>query len=206
MIGKPRTFLAALVLTAAPTLPLPAAAGDTYTVDKVHSEVLFTIKHLMSRVTGKFQDFSASIQIDRAKPENSSVEVTIKTASINTSETKRDDHLRSPDFFDAAKYPEITFKSSKIAAKSKDAFEVAGTLTIRGVSKPVTLPVTFLGDLKDPWGNERSGFEVTTTLNRKDYGILWNKALDQGGFVLGDEVKVTINLEAVKQKQAADAK
>jgi polyisoprenoid-binding protein YceI len=206
MIGKPRTFLAALLVAAAPALAVPTAAADTYGIDKAHSQVLFTVKHLVSKVTGRFQDFDGKIVIDRAKPEASTAEFTIKTTSVNTNEAKRDDHLRSPDFFDAAKNPEITFKSTKVTPKSKDSFDVAGDLSIRGVSKPVVLAVSFLGDVKDPWGNERAGFEVTTTLNRKDYGIVWNKALDQGGFVLGDDVAVAINLETVKQKQAAAAK
>lgn len=206
MIRIPKTFLAALTIAAAPALTVPALAADTYGVDKVHSDVLFTVKHLVSKVTGRFQDFDAKIVIDRAKPEASSAEFTIKATSVNTGEARRDDHLRSPDFFDVAKNPEITFKSTKVTSKSKDAFEVAGDLTIRGVAKPVVLAVNFLGDVKDPMGNEKAGFEVTTTINRKDFGIVWNRALDQGGFVLGDEVKVTINLEAVKQKQAAAAK
>jgi polyisoprenoid-binding protein YceI len=206
MIRTSKTFRAALFVAAAPALTVPAAAADTYGIDKAHSEVVFSIKHLVSKVSGKFQDFEGKIAIDRAKPEASTAEFTIKATSINTGETRRDDHLRSPDFFDVAKNPEITFKSSKVTAKSKDAFEVAGELTMRGVTKPVVLAVSFLGDIKDPMGNEKAGFEVTTTLNRKDFGIVWNRALDQGGFVLGDDVKVTINLQAVKPKQAAAAK
>jgi len=191
-------LLAALVLAATPAL-----AGESYAVDKTHSDALFTIRHLMSKVTGKFTDVEGAIQIDRARPESSSVEFKIKTASIDTANKRRDDHLRSPDFFDAASHPEIVFKSTKVKATGKDAFEVAGTLTIRGVSKEVTLPVAFLGEAKDPWGNDRIGFEVQTTLNRKDYDIVWNQTLDAGGYVLGDEVKVTVNLEAIKKKEAA---
>jgi polyisoprenoid-binding protein YceI len=205
MIRQSRTFLAAALFAAAPALALPAAAAETYAVDKTHSEVLFSVKHLVSKVSGQFQDFGGTIVIDRAKPEASSAEFAIKSTSISTKEERRDNHLRSPDFFDVAKFPEITFKSTKVTPKGNDAFEVTGDLTMHGVTKPVVLAVAFLGDIKDQMGNEKAGFEATTTLNRKDFGIVWNKALDQGGYLLGDDVKVTINLEAAKPKQAAAA-
>lgn len=192
------SFVAALALAASPVF-----AVDVYNVDKSHSNAQFTIRHLMSKVTGKFNDVEGIVQIDRAKPEASSVEFKIKTASINTGEAKRDEHLRSPDFFDAAQFPEITFKSSKVKATGKDTYQVTGTLTMRGVSKEATLPVTVLGEMKDPWGNDRAGFEVLTSLNRKDYNIIWNKTLDAGGYMLGDDVAVAITLEAVKKKDAA---
>jgi polyisoprenoid-binding protein YceI len=188
-------FLAVAALAA-----VPALAADTYNVDKGHSEAMFTIKHLMSRVTGRFNDFSGTISLDPANPAQSAVEFTIGAASINTDNADRDKHLKSPDFFDVEKNPAITFKSSKITAAGKDKYTVDGTLTLRGVSKPVSLPVEFLGFGKDPWGNEKAGFAIETTLNRKDYGIVWNKALDQGGYVLGDDVKVVINLETAKKK------
>jgi polyisoprenoid-binding protein YceI len=142
---------------------------------------------------------------DAAKPENSSVEFTIKTASIDTNNEGRDKHLRSADFFDAEKFPEITFKSTKVVAKGKDKFDVTGPLTMHGVTKEVTLPVTFLGSQKDPQGNDKAGFEVAATLNRKDFGIVYNRALDAGGFVLGDEVWISINLETAKKKPEAAA-
>jgi polyisoprenoid-binding protein YceI len=205
MIRQSKTYLAAALFAVAPALTLPAAAADTYAVDKTHSEVLFSVKHLVSRVSGGFNDFEGKILIDRAKPEASSAEFTIKATSISTKEARRDDHLRSPDFFDVAKFPEITFKSTKVTPKGKDAFEVAGDLTMHGVTKPVVMAVGFLGDIKDQMGNEKAGFEATTTLNRKDFGIVWNKALDQGGYVLGDDVKVTVNLEAAKPKPPAPA-
>ena len=195
---KAKPLLAALILAAA-----PAFAAETYTVDKVHSNAQFTIRHLMSKVTGKFTDVEGAIQVDRAKPEASAVEFKIKTASIDTANKQRDDHLRSPDFFDAANNPEITFKSTKMKATGKDSYQVSGTLTIRGVAKEITVPVTLLGEMKDPWGNERVGFEVQTTLNRKDYNILWNKTLDAGGYLLGDDVAVNLTLEAVKKKEEA---
>jgi polyisoprenoid-binding protein YceI len=194
-------MLAAVLATASPIL-----AADTYQFDKSHTTVGFQVRHLVTNVGGRFQDFSGTIKVDRAKPENSSVEFTIQTASIDTNESKRDEHLKSPDFFDVAKQPTITFKSTSVKPTGKDAYEVAGNLTLRGVTKRITLPVTFLGEGKDPWGNEKMGFEIATTLDRKDYGMSWNKALDQGGVLVGDEVKVQISVEANKVKQAADAK
>jgi len=193
--------LAAAVVAASPTL-----AADTYQFDKSHTTVGFQIRHVVTNVGGKFQDFSGSIKVDRVKPENSSVEFTIQAASINTNEPKRDEHLKSPDFFDVTNQPTITFKSTSVKPTGKDTYEVAGNLTMHGVTKPVTLPITFLGEGRDPWGNEKMGFELQTTLNRKDYGVIWNKALDQGGLLLGDEVKVQISVEANKVKQTADAR
>jgi polyisoprenoid-binding protein YceI len=184
----------------------PALAADTYQFDKAHTTVGFQVRHIVTNVGGKFQDFSGTIRVDRARPESSSVEFTIQAASINTNEPKRDEHLKSPDFFDVANQPTITFKSTSVKATGKDAYEVTGNLTMRGVTKQITLPVTFLGEAKDPWGNEKMGFETATTLNRKDYGINWNKALDQGGFLVGDDVKVEISVEANKVKPGTDTK
>jgi len=176
-------------------------AAEPFAVDKVHSEAAFQVRHMMSKVSGKFDDFSGKINVDRAKPSASSVEFTIKAASINTGNADRDKDLRSANFFDVEKFPEITFKSSTIVpSKKKDVYEVTGDLTIHGVTKHVTLPVEFNGFGKDPWGGERAGFSLTTTINRKDYGINWNKALDNGGVLLGDEVTININIEAVKAK------
>ena len=191
-------ILSLLLVAAAAAAPLFAA--DTYTVDKSHSDVGFQIRHFASKVRGAFADFDGVIQADTAKPEVSSVVFTIKTASIDTNHPDRDKHLRSADFFDADKDPEITFKSSKITPAGKDKYNVAGTLTIHGVSKEVTLPVTFLGFAKDPGGNQRASFETTIKLNRKEFGISWNKALDAGGFMLSDDVDATINLETVLKK------
>jgi polyisoprenoid-binding protein YceI len=199
--------IALLAVTALPGVAaVPATATGTWTIDKVHSEASFQVRHFVSKVRGRFADFSGTIRIDAAKPEASSVEFTIKVASVDTNEPKRDAHLKSPDFFDAAKYPEIRFVSKKVAPVSESKYNVTGDLTMRGVTKEITLPVTFDGIARDPWGNERAGFETGITLNRKEYGINWNKALDQGGFMLGDDVTVSINIEAVKEKAAAQAK
>ena len=192
-----------LTLFAAPLFAQPAAPAsttETWTVDKTHSTATFKIRHLVANVSGNFRDFNADINIDRAKPENSSVDFTIQATSIDTDSTNRDEHLRSPDFFDVAKFPTITFKSTSVKAKSKSEFDVTGDLTMHGVTKRITLPVSFLGFGKDGRGNDKGGFEIETTLNRKDYGIVWNRDIDEGGVLLGDDVKVSISLEVGKKK------
>ena len=190
-----------ILATAAFLLAATSLFADTFVVDKAHSEATFQVRHMMSKVSGKFDDFSGKINIDRAKPAASSVEFNIKTASVDTGNSDRDKHLQTADFFDAAKNPEITFKSTSIApSKTKDVYNVTGDLTMRGVTKSVTIPVEFNGFGKDPWGNERAGFSLTTIVNRKDFGINWNKALDNGGFLLSDDVTINVNLEAQKSK------
>jgi polyisoprenoid-binding protein YceI len=182
----------------------PALAAETYTIDKAHSEASFQVRHLgISNVRGRFADFDGAISIDRAKPESSSVEFTIKAASIDTGSPDRDKHLRTADFFDVEKFPTITFKSTKVVPKGGSNYDVTGTLTMHGVSKEVTIPVVHLGFVKDPWGNDKAGFELNTTLNRKDFGLTWNKALETGGLLVGEEVKVSINLETALKKEAA---
>ena len=193
--------IAALALSALAALPVHAA--EVYTIDAGHSDVSFQVRHLVTQVRGKFSDYQGTIQLDPAKLENSKVEFQIKAASIDTALPDRDKHLRSEDFFFVEKYPEITFKSQQIKATGKDTYDVTGALTMRGVTKTVTLPVTFLGKVRDPWGNDKAGFATETTINRKDYGIVWNAALDNGGVVLGDEVRIAINLETQLQKDAA---
>ena len=195
--------LAALFVAALAATPLFAA--DTYTIDKNHSDVTFQVRHFVSKVRGDFTDFDGTIQIDQAKPEASSVVFAIRAASINTNNEDRNKHLNSPDFFDTAKFPEISFKSTKIAPAGKDKYNVTGNFTMRGVMKEITLPVTFTGTARDPRGGERAGFELATILNRKDYGINWNKALDNGGLMLSDDVAVTISLETVKKSPADPA-
>jgi polyisoprenoid-binding protein YceI len=203
-----RKFLTAAALTAlsAGAAVLPVQAADIYNVDPGHSAVSFQVRHLVTQVSGKFNDYKGTIQLDPAKMENSAVEIAIKTTSIDTGVPDRDKHLRSADFFDVEKFPEITFKSKSIKATGKDQYAVTGTFTMHGVSKELTLPVTFNGTAKDPWGGQRAGFSAETTVNRKDYGIVWNKALDNGGALLGDDVKIAVNLEAAKAKEPAPAK
>lgn len=175
-------------------------AVRTLGIDKAHSEALFQVRHLVTKVRGRFADIDGTIRLDEAHPEQSSVTFTMKTASVDTNEPDRDKHLRSEDFFHAEKFPSITFASASIARVGDNQFNVIGDLTIRGVAKRITLPVTFLGAVKDPWGNTKWGFEAETTLNRKDFGLIWNAALEMGGFLLGDEVKVTLEIQAAAKQ------
>jgi polyisoprenoid-binding protein YceI len=198
MVGRQRV-LSLLVSALGVAAILPAA--ETYVIDKNHSDASFQIRHFASKVRGRFADFGGTIQADPAKPEASSVEFTIKTASIDTNQPDRDKDLRSANFFDAEKFPEITFKSTKVTPAGKDKYDVTGTLTMHGVSKEITLPVTLLGMMKDPRGNEIASFELETKLNRKDFGINWNKTLDNGGLMLSDDVVVQISLETKKKKE-----
>jgi polyisoprenoid-binding protein YceI len=188
------------VLAASLALATPVLAAETYSFDKAHTNVGFQVRHLYTNVSGKFTDFAGTIQVDRAKPEGSTVEFTIQATSIDTSEQRRDQHLRSADFFDVANHPTITFKSTSIKANGKDSWVVTGDFTMHGVTKSVVLPVTLLGEGKDPMGNEKMGLETGLTLNRKDYGLDWNRALETGGVLVGDEVKVQIAIEANKAK------
>jgi polyisoprenoid-binding protein YceI len=201
-----RRLLAATALLAAIAIPAAPARADVYAVDPGHSEVSFQIRHLVSQVRGRFNDFKGTINFDPQSPAKSSVEFSVKATSIDTALPDRDKHLRSPDFFDVDKFPEITFKSTAIKSTGKNSYAVTGNFTMHGVTKSITLPVTFLGSAKDPYGNDKAGFETTTTLNRKDYGMVWNAALDNGGVILGDDVKIEINLEAAKAKPQAAAK
>ena len=194
------TVVVAALLVCSLSLWAQSTAG-TYQVDPVHSSVEFKVRHMVSKVSGRFTDFSGTVVGDPAKPAAASVTFTIKAGSIDTKIPDRDKHLKSQDFFDVEKFPEITFKSTKITAKGGDKYEVAGTFTMHGVTKDVVLPVAFGGVAKDPWGKERAGFSLQLTLNRKDYGISWNKILDQGGTLVGDDVEISVDLEAVRQEQ-----
>jgi polyisoprenoid-binding protein YceI len=183
------------------TATITASTGlRTFTIDKAHSEVQFQVRHLVTKVRGRFTDFSGSVAFDPARPEQSSVSLSIDTKSVDTHTADRDQHLRSDDFFAVDKYPTLTFVSSRVTRKSDEAYEVAGTLTLRGIAREVTLPVTYLGDATDPWGNARVGFETGITINRKDYGLLWNAALETGGFLVGDDVKISVSVQAIEQK------
>ena len=192
-----------LNLVAAVLLAASAFAAESFVVDKAHSEADFQVRHLVSRVSGKFDDFSGTISIpDRANPTVASVEFTIKTPSIDTGNENRDKDLRGANFFEVDKFPEISFKSTSIKPSGrKDVYDVTGTFTMHGVTKTITVPVEFLGFIKDPWGGERAGFTAHITLNRKDYGINWNKMLDNGGTLLSDDVDITVNIEAAKSKK-----
>jgi polyisoprenoid-binding protein YceI len=170
----------------------------TYDIDLAHSEATFQVRHLITKVRGSFADFGGTIELDAEHPERSSVSVTIQAASITTRQPDRDTHLRSADFFDVERFPTLAFVSTSIAPRGNDVYDVTGTLTIHGVSKTVTLPVTHLGTAKDPWGVEKAAFETDITINRKDFGLNWNAALETGGFLVGDDVEVTCNIEAAR--------
>ena len=176
------------------------AMTTTYNIDKAHSEATFQVRHLLTKVRGRFSDFAGTIQYDEARPENSLVEFTIQATSIDTSEKDRDTHLRSADFFEVEKFQTLTFQSRSIARKGTNQFNLTGDLTMHGVTRQVSFDVEFLGKAKDPWGNERIAFEAETTVNRKDYGLHWNAALETGGFLVGDEVKISLSIQAVPGK------
>lgn len=175
------------------------AFSTTWKIDPTHSNVEFAVKHLMiSTVRGSFSDIEGTITIVAGDPSKSSVNATIKAASIDTRTGQRDDHLRSADFLHAENFPSLTFASTRITGDT-DEFKVTGQLTIRGVSREITLDATQEGAGKDPWGGERIGFSAKTKLDRRDYGLLWNQAIEAGGVVVGNEVKISIEVQAVKQ-------
>jgi polyisoprenoid-binding protein YceI len=174
-------------------------AVRTHQIDKAHSEATFQVRHLLTKVRGRFSDFRGTIQFDPAAPERSSVDFAIQAASIDTNEPDRDKHLRSADFFDVEKFPTLTFTSESVTPHGPERFDVKGTLTIRGTARNLTVPVTYLGTARDPWGNERAAFEAEVVINRKDFGLNWNAALETGGFLVGDEVRISLSIQAVAQ-------
>ena len=171
-----------------------------WNIDPSHSEVTFSVKHMMiSKVTGSFNVFSGSLEIDENNLDNSWVKAEATTSSINTRDERRDGHLRSPDFFDADQYPVISFASKKIEKKGDNEYNVLGDLTMHGVTKEVVLDADYAGQVaKDPFGMRRAALSATTTINRKDFGLNWNQALEAGGVMVSDSVKVEISLEAVQ--------
>lgn len=186
----------AIVLAA---LALPALAAD-YNIDSAHSAAQFSVRHLMvSNVRGEFSKVTGKVAYDDANPGAITVEASVDVATVSTREPKRDEHLKSPDFFDAAKYPTFSFKS-KSAKKTAGGLDVAGELNIHGVSKPVVLHVSGITkEIKDPFGMLRRGATATTVINRKDFGVSWNKDLDGGGVVVGEEVTITLDMEVARK-------
>ena len=176
-----------------------SAKADTYKVDPVHSSVNFEVRHIFSKVRGNFSEFEGTLDWDEKKPEVSKVDFKIMTKSINTGNKKREEHLQSSDFFDVAKFPEITFKSKKVTPAGKGKFKITGDMKMHGVTKEVTFDAEHLGSGKDPMGRETASFSAETKVDRKDFGIKWNKAADNGGFLLGDDVKIEIQVEADKE-------
>jgi polyisoprenoid-binding protein YceI len=192
-IRKSILFLA-LALTAS------LACADDYKIDKGHSEVGFTAKHLMiTNVRGRFTDYEGSITYDPKDITKSAVKVAIKTASITTDNESRDNDLRNSEFLDVAKFPEMTFTSTKVEKRGSQLV-LTGDLTIKGVTKRVEIPFTFSGPINDPWGNQRIAGEGSTTINRRDYGVTYNQKMKDGSAVVGDEVKINLSVEGVKAK------
>ena len=179
----------------------PTVAGaTTWELDPAHTHVEFAVKHMMiATVKGKFTEVSGTITLDDGAPEKSSVEATLGAASIDTRVGQRDTHLRSADFLDAEHFPAITFRSTRVEPQGDGKARVTGDLTIRGVTRPLTLDVTEEGRGKDPWGGERVGFSATGKLDRRDFGLNWNQALEAGGVLVGNEVRITIEAEAVRK-------
>lgn len=182
------------------TATLPQTGTATYAIDASHSHVGFSVKHMMfATVRGSFSRVEGTIVADYDDPAKSSVEVTIDASSIATGDEKRDAHLRSADFFDVETYPTITFRSTSVEARSDDEFSIEGDLTIRGVTRPVRIQAEFTGTGTNPWGAEVAGFSGKTKIDRKEFGLTWNAALEKGGVLVGDEIKIELEVEATKQ-------
>ena len=171
----------------------------TYKVDLDHTSLSFKIRHLLSNVQGQFKEFDGKIDYDPEHPENASVEGTVKSASIDTNVAPRDKHLRSADFFDVEKYPALTFKSTKFIPDGKEKGKLEGVLTIHGVEKSVVFDVDIHGVAKDPWGNVRAAFTATTKINRKDFGLNWNQAIETGQLLVGEEVNIILEVEGIQE-------
>jgi len=176
-----------------------AVAGRTaWKLDPAHTTVEFSAKHMMiTTVRGRISEVEGTIYTDERNPANSSVEAVLKPASLDTRSEQRDEHLRSADFLDTEKFPEITFRSKRVEG-SKEKFKLTGDLTIRGTTKEITLDVTFEGRQKDPWGGERVGFSATGKIDRREFGLTWNQALEAGGVLVGNDIKINVEAQATK--------
>ena len=174
--------------------------ASTWNIDPSHSAIAFSVRHLVvSKTRGRFLKWSGQIRFDPDEPAASSVDVTIDPASLDTAEPQRDAHLRSADFFDVEKFPTASFRSTKVEGLAGDRYRITGNLTLHGVTKAVVLDATYEGSGKDPWGGERAGFVASTSIDRRDFGLEWNKALETGGLLVGEKVELTLEVEAVKQ-------
>ena len=195
------TLLALAVLALAIGLLTAGTAGAaTYDIDAAHSSVTFQIRHLaISKTRGNFTDFAGTFEFKAGDPASWSCDATIQAASINTENEDRDNHLRSPDFLEVEKFPTLTFVSKAVEMVSETEGVLRGELTMHGVTQVVEMDLEFLGAVADPWGNEKAGFTATTKINRKDFGLTWSKTLETGGLVVGDEVKITLDIEGTKK-------
>jgi polyisoprenoid-binding protein YceI len=199
---KPWISKTAIAIAIAIVVALPVLAhADTWQIDSSHTSVEFTVRHMMiSNVKGQFQKTTGTITANGNDPASAKIDVTIDASSVDTRVERRDAHLKSPDFLDVAKFPTITFKSTKVEADGPGKWKVTGDLTIHGVTKPVVLEVEGSGEpIHDPMGNTRAGASATTKIKRSDFGLTWNKALETGGVMVGDEVAISIDVEAIKQ-------
>lgn len=177
----------------------------SWQIDLAHSQIQFSVRHMMiSKVRGRFKSFNGSVELDEQNPSNSSVEVQIEAASIDTENTDRDVHLKSPDFLDAAQFPYLTFKSKRVEQSDASNGKIIGDLTIRGVTNEVVLDVEFAGKAKSPWGTTSAGFSAETKINRKDWGLTWNVGLETGGILVGEEITISIEVEVVEQVPASE--
>jgi polyisoprenoid-binding protein YceI len=181
------------------TTPTTTALTGTYTLDPTHTRIGFVARHAMvTKVRGSFNDFEGTATIDGGNPANSSARVTIQAASIDTRNADRDAHLRSNDFVAMDEFPHITFVSTGVAVVDETTYELSGELTIKGVTKPITIPFTFEGAAQDPFGNQRIGFDGSVTISRKDYGLTWNAALETGGVLVSDKIVLEFEVSAIK--------
>lgn len=170
-----------------------------WTIDTAHSGINFSVRHMVvSKVRGRFTKYSGDVTLDEADLTRSVVQATIDASSIDTGTAQRDDHLRSADFFDAAKFPELKFRSTRIEKAAGDSYRVTGELTIRDVTREVSLDVEYGGKMRDPWGKDRVGFVAKTSIDRKDFGLGWNQVLEAGGVLVGDRVEIELEVQAVQ--------
>jgi polyisoprenoid-binding protein YceI len=197
-----KSWISKTAFTFAIAIALPVVANaDAWQIDPAHTNVEFTVRHMMiSNVKGQFQKTSGTITVDDNTPASAKIDATIDASSIDTRVEKRDAHLKSPDFLDVAKYPTITFKSTRVEPAGPGKWKVTGDLTLHGVTKPVVLVVEQSGEpIHDPMGNTRAGAFATTKIKRSDFGLTWNKVLESGGVMVGDEVAISIDVEAIKK-------
>lgn len=198
---KKQALLSSFVIALAVSVCSVVASAAEYAIDKDHTTVAFQVNHLLGKQRGQFDDFDGAFDFD-AHPEKSKVSFTIQASSVDTGNKKRDEHLRSPDFFNVEKFKTLSFKSHSFTPAGEKKYKLMGDLTIHGVTKMVTFDVDYLGNIKDPWGNNRAAFTAVVKINRKDYGLTWNKVLETGGLMVGDEVEISVNLEGIEKKAA----
>lgn len=190
--------------TTATTSTQPGSVTGQYQIDPAHSRLGFVARHAMvTKVRGHFADFSGSLYLDEDDPSRSTAEVTVQMRSVETGQPQRDDHLRTSDFFDVEQHPTMSFKSTRAERSGEDNYRLTGDLTLKGVTRPVTLDIEYTGLVRDPFGNDRAGFEGRATINRKDWGLTWNVAMEAGGFMVSDKITLELDIAAVRTPPAA---